>query len=104
MLAGEPEWLLADEPLASLDPRHQMEVGARLRDVAAGGRGVVLVVHDLNMAARLADDIVLLRDGRVVAHGPAADVLTPALVEETYGLPVEIGRTPDGATFILPRG
>lgn len=104
VLAGEPEWLLADEPLASLDPRHQMEVGARLRDVAAGGRGVVLVVHDLNMAARLADDIVLLRDGRVVAHGPAADVLTPALVEETYGLPVEIGRTPDGATFILPRG
>ena len=47
VLAGEPDWLLADEPLASLDPAHQIDVAAMLRSVAAAGRGVVLVVHDL---------------------------------------------------------
>ena len=104
VLAGEPEWLLADEPLASLDPAHQLEVGAQLRAVAAGGSGVVLVVHDLNLAARLADDVVLLRDGRVVAAGAAEDVLTAALVGETYGLTVETGVTATGQRYIVPMG
>jgi len=104
VLAGEPEWLLADEPLASLDPAHQLEVGAQLRAVAAGGSGVVLVVHDLNLAARLADDVVLLRDGRVVAAGAAEDVLTAALVGATYGLTVETGVTATGQRYIVPVG
>lgn len=104
VLAGEPEWLLADEPLASLDPAHQRDVAAILRGVAAAGRGVVLVVHDLGIAARIADDIVLLRCGRVVAAGPAADVLTAPLIGETYGITVEIGRTPGGMRYILPTG
>ncbi len=102
VLAGRPEWLLADEPLASLDPAHQLEVGAQLRAVAAGGSGVVLVVHDLNLAARLADDIVLLRDGRVIAAGAADAVLTPALVGDTYGLTVETGVTASGQRYIVP--
>ena len=104
VLAGQPEWLLADEPLASLDPAHQLEVGAQLRAVAAGGSGVVLVVHDLNLAARLADGVVLLRDGRVVAAGPAENVLSAALVGETYGLTVETGITATGQRYIVPIG
>lgn len=102
VLAGEPDWLLADEPLASLDPAHQLDVADRLRAVAAAGGGVVLVLHDLNLAARIADDAVLMRDGRVVAAGAAAEVLTAPLIAEAYGVAVEIGVTPAGQRFILP--
>ncbi|KQM76182.1 ABC transporter [Sphingomonas sp. Leaf22] len=102
VLAGEPDWLLADEPLASLDPAHQLDVLARLRGVAAGGRGVVLVLHDLHLAARVADDAVLLKDGRIVASGAADDVLTAPAIAEAYGIDVEIGRTAQGHRYILP--
>lgn len=102
VLAGEPDWLLADEPLASLDPAHQLDVLERLRAVAAGGRGVVLVLHDLHLAARVADDAVLLKDGRIVAAGAADTVLTPHAIAEAYGIDVEIGRTPRGHRYILP--
>jgi iron complex transport system ATP-binding protein len=104
VLAGEPRWLLADEPLASLDPAHQLDVLARLRAVAAGGSGVVLVAHDLNLAMRGADDAVLLRAGRVVAAGAARDVLTEATIAATYGVSVEIGETASGQRFVLPLG
>ncbi len=102
VLAGEPDWLLADEPLASLDPAHQLDVAERLRGVAAVGGGVVLVLHDLNLAARIADDAVLLNGGRVIAAGPAAEVLTAPHIAEAYGVAVEIGVTPAGQRFILP--
>ncbi len=102
VLAGEPDWLLADEPLASLDPAHQLDVLARLRNVADQGSGVVLVLHDLHLAARIADDAVLMRGGRVIAAGPADDVLTAPLIAEAYGVAVEIGVTPGGQRFILP--
>ncbi len=102
VLAGEPEWLLADEPLASLDPAHQLDVLSRLRDVAEAGRGVVLVMHDLYLAGRIADEAVLLRHGRIVASGEAEMVLTPALIGETYGIEIESGRTPLGQRFVLP--
>jgi iron complex transport system ATP-binding protein len=102
VLAGEPDWLLADEPLASLDPAHQLDVLARLRNVAAAGGGVVLVLHDLHLAARIADDAILMRGGRIVAAGPADEVLTASLIATTYDVEVEIGVTPAGQRFILP--
>ncbi|MGK6321470.1 ABC transporter ATP-binding protein [Sphingomonas sp. DT-51] len=102
VLAGEPEWLLADEPLASLDPAHQLDVGARLRAVASAGAGVVLVVHDLNLAMRLADRVVLLRDGQVLAAGATAAVMNPETIAATYGVKVEMGVTAGGAEFIVP--
>lgn len=102
VLAGEPDWLLADEPLASLDPAHQLDVLARLRGVADAGRGVVLVMHDLHLAGRIADDVVLLNRGRVVAAGAAEAVLTAPLIADAYGIAVEIGQTPGGYSFILP--
>jgi iron complex transport system ATP-binding protein len=101
VLAGEPEWLLADEPLANLDPAHQLDGLDSLRAVAAAGAGVVVVLHDLNQAARVADDVLLMRDGRVIAQGAPDAVLTPALIEATYGVAAHIGETPGGQRFII---
>ena len=89
VLAGEPDWLLADEPLASLDPAHQVDMLDRLLGFAALGRGVVVVLHELSHAARIADDIMLLKGGRLLAHGPAAEVLQPELLSEAYGIGFE---------------
>lgn len=101
VLAGEPQWLLADEPLANLDPAHQADALACIRAVAAAGAGVVVVLHDLNQAMRVADAVLLLRAGQVVAAGPTADVLTPARIAETYDVHAELGATGDGAPFIV---
>jgi len=90
VLAGTPEWLLADEPLASLDPAHQIDILDRFSAAADRGCGVVIVLHDLNHAARIADDVALLSAGRLVAHGPVADTLTPATIAEIFDLSVEI--------------
>lgn len=102
VLAGEPEWLLADEPLANLDPAHQLDGLDCLRGVAAAGAGVVVVLHDLNHAARVADQVLLLRNGSVVAHGTPNAVLTEALIAQTYGVATHIGTTPSGQRFIIP--
>lgn len=101
VLAGEPGWLLADEPLANLDPAHQVDVLDRLRGVAETGRGVVLVLHDLAQAARIADDVLLLRGGAMVAAGAAADVLTPERVAEVFEVHVA---TLPGGRMMVPIG
>lgn len=98
VLAGEPDWLLADEPLASLDPAHQIDILERLRGVAQQGQGVALVLHDLAQAARVADDVLLLREGRVVASGPTAAVLTPDRVAEVFD--VRVAMLPGSAMMI----
>ena len=102
VLAGEPEWMLADEPLANLDPAHQLDGLDCLRSVAAGGAGVVVVLHDLNHAARVADQVLLLRNGTVIAQGPPEVVLTEALIAKTYGVATHISATPSGQRFIIP--
>jgi iron complex transport system ATP-binding protein len=89
VLAGEPDWLLADEPLASLDPAHQLDMLARLHGFATEGRGVVVVLHDISHAARIADDVLLLSEGRLVAYGTAKDVLQPELLAQVYGIGFE---------------
>lgn len=100
-LAGETDFLLADEPLAGLDPSHQIQTMRILRALAAEGRGVVVVMHDLINAARFADRLVLLSGGRIVADGPPADVLTEDRLAAAYG--VSIRRvTVDGTTIMIP--
>ena len=89
VLAGEPEWLLADEPLASLDPAHQMELLRIFADVAKSGTGVVVVMHDVNHAARIADNIVMMREGRVIAAGLSDDILTTDMLSAVYGIEFE---------------
>lgn len=104
VLAGEPEWLLADEPLANLDPAHQLDGLDGLRRVAASGAGVIVVLHDLNHAARVADDVLLMRGGRVVAQGAPEAVLTAPLIARTYGVDVHVGTTAGGQRFLVPTG
>ena len=102
VLAGEPQWLLADEPLASLDPAHQLDVLDRLREVAAQGAGVIIVLHDLSHAARVADDVVLLREGQVVAQGPRDAVLGTEHLRTTFGIDVHVGHADEGDRFVIP--
>jgi iron complex transport system ATP-binding protein len=102
VLAGQPRWLLADEPLASLDPAHRLDVLALLRATADAGTGVIVVVHDLGQALRLADDVLLLKNGVTVAAGPCDSVLTAANIARAYGVEVQIGRSDSGVPFIVP--
>ena len=102
-LAQEPRVLLLDEPTAFLDLAHQVAAMEMARLAARGGLCVVAVLHDLNLAAAACDRLVALRDGKVVAEGRPAEVLTEARVREVWGVPVwrgENGAT--GATVVLP--
>lgn len=103
VLATEAPILLADEPTAALDPRHQLTVMEDLKGESRRGALVIAVTHDIALAARLADDIVLLNEGRLVVHGPPASVLTDAIVSQIYG--VSVARPIiDGKPTLLPWG
>jgi iron complex transport system ATP-binding protein len=104
VLAGEPQWLLADEPLASLDPAHQLDLLDRLRGQAARGVGVVVVLHDLVQAARVADEILMLRDGRVFAFGPPDEVLTQQHLRDAFGVDVLLFADAQGRMLPVPAG
>jgi iron complex transport system ATP-binding protein len=103
VLAGEPDWLLVDEPLASLDPAHQLDLIQVLRRSAGQGRGVLLVVHDLPLAQAIADEAILLRAGRTVAAGPASDVFSASVIAGAFDVPFEKARTVGGREFLMPR-
>ncbi|MGM0705719.1 MAG: heme ABC transporter ATP-binding protein [Bacteroidota bacterium] len=81
-------YLLLDEPTASLDLAHQHRVLTTAAQRAQDGVGVLAILHDLNLAAQYADQVVMLRNGRVAAHGTPADVLTPRAVQSVFGCPV----------------
>ena len=88
-LAGEPQWLLADEPLTGLDLGHQLDVSALFRLFAAAGGGVVVTVHDLGFAARAADRVVVVASGRVLSDGPPDHALAPQVLRAAYGVDAE---------------
>ena len=102
ILAGESDWILADEPLANLDPSHQRDTLRLLKQAAQSGKGVVVVLHQLNAAARLTDDLLLLKQGRVCGFGPCSEVLTSEALMTTFDMAMEIV-TLGGRTAILPR-
>jgi iron complex transport system ATP-binding protein len=86
VLAGEPDWILADEPLAALDLAHQLALLARLGEAAARGTGVVLVLHDLALAMNHADRVLVLDQGRVAADGPPEQALAEPVIEQVWGV------------------
>jgi len=85
-LAVEPRYLLADEPVAALDPAHQLEVMELLRARCTGGTGVLVVLHDLRLAAHYCDRLQLLHQGRTLAQGSPQEVLSAPNLEQAYGI------------------
>ncbi|AYF99481.1 heme ABC transporter ATP-binding protein [Protaetiibacter intestinalis] len=101
VLAQDTPVVLLDEPTAALDLRHQEDVLRIARELAAEGRTVVVVLHDLSLAGAYADRVALLEDGRLRAHGTPVEVLTAELVSEVYRLPVEV-LVRDGRPLLIP--
>ncbi len=87
---GEGRWLMLDEPTASLDLVHQAAVLRAARDAARAGAGVLAVLHDLSLAAAMADRAAILVEGRIVAEGTPAEVFQPDRLRGIYGLPVHV--------------
>ena len=95
---GAARWLLLDEPTAALDLAHQHHAMRLLRQWAGQqGAGVVAVIHDLNLALRYADDVLVLGGDAGVHHGAVLDVLQPALVRQVWGMQCDPVRSSDGA-------
>jgi iron complex transport system ATP-binding protein len=86
VLAGEPRWILADEPLAALDLAHQLGLIAHLRVCAKAGQGVVVVLHDLAIAMNHADRVLVLKEGHLVADGPPQTALAPDIIADVWGV------------------
>ena len=102
-LAQEAPLLLADEPTAGLDPAHQIALMARFRALARAGRGVLVALHDLGLAARWCDRVALLHGGRVLAAGAPVETLTAERLAEVYGVTAYLGAAESGP-IVLPIG
>jgi iron complex transport system ATP-binding protein len=86
VLAVEAPVILADEPTSSLDPRHQIDVMKTLRAAADASTLVMVVTHDLGLAARFADTVLVLSEGRLVSQGPPAEALSERVMGEVFGI------------------
>ena len=103
-LAQEAPVLLLDEPTTFLDISHQYELLELFRRLRGEGRTLVVVLHDLNQAARFATHLVVMRDGEIVAQGEPGEVLTAELVEDVFSLPCRIIDDPEtGTPLVIPR-
>ena len=99
---GGKGYLLLDEPTSALDLPHQLATLRIARQHAAEGGGVLAILHDVNLAAMVADEIVAMRDGRVIASGTPAEVLTDELIRALYSVEARVRGVPDGP-FLLPQ-
>jgi iron complex transport system ATP-binding protein len=100
---GRAGALLLDEPTASLDLKHQVGVLEVVKRQAEEGCAVLLVIHDLNLAATFADDIVLLSAGKIAARGAPSEILNETLLSDVYGCPLSVIRSADtGLPLALP--
>ncbi|OJA06946.1 ABC transporter ATP-binding protein [Halomonas sp. QHL1] len=97
LLAQGSRFLLLDEPLAALDIAHQIEVLALIRKLCDElNLGVIIVLHDINMASRYCDELMALHSGRLLAHGTPGDMMCGNTLEAIYGLPMQVMKHPNG--------
>ncbi len=99
-LAVDADLLLADEPVAALDPGHQLQVMTLLRDLTRRDRAAIIVLHDLTLAARFCDRLILLHDRRIHAQGRPDQVLDETNLAMVYGVRARFGEPPD--RYIVP--
>lgn len=101
----KPCWLFLDEPVASLDIGHQLEIVELAQDYARRGGGVVAVMHDLNLTAMMADHVAIMQNGSILASGRVEDVLQDDILSAAYGCHLRVGQTPPGGAslYILPQ-
>jgi iron complex transport system ATP-binding protein len=95
-LAQDTPLLLADEPIAGLDPAHQIGAMDTFATLVSEGRGVIASLHDLGLAARHCTRLIVMSEGRIVADGPPRDVLTEALLAEVFAIRCLLSDTPEG--------
>jgi len=100
---GIPKFLFLDEPTASLDIRHQLDILSLAREFCRRGGGCIAILHDLNIAAMFADRLIALHQGRKVAEGAPADVLTTDFMRDVFGVDLAVGQAPSHEPFVLPQ-
>lgn len=101
---GQPRALLLDEPTSSLDLGHQISVLETARDFALNGGTVLAVLHDLNLAAEFADQLIVMHRGRITACGPAQETINDETIARVYGIGGTVGRLPAAhIPYILPQ-
>jgi iron complex transport system ATP-binding protein len=102
-LASEPKLLLLDEPISALDIRHQLAVmEIVLRMTKTRGLTTLVILHDLNIAARFADLVMVMRRGRAVCCGRPADVIDEAMIASVFGVEAALSSAPDGRLIVTP--
>ncbi|WP_192183536.1 heme ABC transporter ATP-binding protein [Mesorhizobium amorphae] len=104
VLDGKPRYLFLDEPVSSLDIKHQLIIMNIARDFARHGGGVIAILHDLNLTAMYADHIHVMHRGRLAAAGAPQDVLSDELIEKVFDCRLKVGVLPAGnVPFVLPQ-
>lgn len=95
-IAGGAPLLVADEPVAALDPRHHLRITRLLRDFVDNGGGALVVLHDVPLAVRFADRLVWMRNGRIVAEGSPDETLNARIMEDVYGVRAHVDKDDNG--------
>ncbi|MGH6763931.1 MAG: heme ABC transporter ATP-binding protein [Phyllobacterium sp.] len=104
VLDGQPRYLFLDEPVSSLDVKHQLIIMQIARDFADRGGGVITILHDLNLTSMFADEVLVMREGAIDAIGSPVHVFTDERLLRVYDCPLRVGVLPHReAPFVLPQ-